>query len=67
MPTKAQVTEAVALAQAVDPGARIKRVGPDGVEFDYPNAGAVEGGSGFATHSAAEAAAFRGKPLGRAS
>lgn len=36
MPTKQQVEEAVARARAVDPAARIKRIGPDGVEFDYP-------------------------------
>lgn len=38
MPTPAQIEAAVAAVRAVHPDARIKRIGPDGVEFDYPPA-----------------------------
>ena len=36
MPTEAQVRAALALAREADPRARVKRLGPDGIEFDYP-------------------------------
>ncbi|MGR3783091.1 MAG: hypothetical protein ACU0DT_17735 [Albimonas sp.] len=36
MPTPTQVREAMKLAREIDPAARIARIGPDGVSFDYP-------------------------------
>lgn len=41
MPTKRQVHEAHKAVTAVCPSARIKSVGPDGVEFDYPDRDAL--------------------------
>lgn len=38
MPTQAQIEQAFAVVRALHPEARIKKVGPDGVEFDYPPA-----------------------------
>ena len=37
MPTAKQIREAVEEARKYCPGAQIKRVGPDGVEFVYPD------------------------------
>ena len=36
MPTQRQIDEAVACVRRHCPDARILRVGPDGVQFDYP-------------------------------
>lgn len=36
LPTPAKVREHVDLVRELFPGARVKRIGPDGVEFDYP-------------------------------
>ena len=38
MPTPAQIEQAVAAVRQLHPEARVKRIGPDGVEFDYPPA-----------------------------
>ena len=35
MPTKRQIEEAAKVARELCPGARIKSVGPDGVNFEY--------------------------------
>lgn len=35
MPTERQIQEAFKIVSSVYPGARIARVGPDGVTFDY--------------------------------
>ena len=37
MPTERQIKEAHAIAASLNPGARVARVGPDGVTFDYPD------------------------------
>jgi len=37
MPTERQVIEAHKAVTAIHPKARIKSVGPDGVQFDYPD------------------------------
>ncbi len=37
MPTEKQIRDAVEVVTKLCPGARIVRVGPDGVEFDYPD------------------------------
>lgn len=39
MPTERQIEEAHKIVANLNPGARIKRVGPEGVEFDYPGVG----------------------------
>lgn len=41
MPTIKQIKDAVALVTEHYPGARIARIGPDGVEFTYPEKSAV--------------------------
>ena len=35
MPTKEQVLRALQIARQSDPSARVRRIGPDGVEFEY--------------------------------
>jgi hypothetical protein len=35
MPTKDQVLRALQVVRQIDPSARVRRVGPDGVEFEY--------------------------------
>ena len=57
MPTERQIREAYEVVTALHPGARIVRVGPEGVVFDYPSR---EG------RGAADAAAWEGKPFSRA-
>lgn len=37
MPTPEQTKQAVATVRALYPDARLKRVGPNGIEFDYPD------------------------------
>lgn len=37
MPTERQVKQAYKIVTALDPKARIKSVGPHGVQFDYPD------------------------------
>jgi hypothetical protein len=37
MPTERQIKEAHEIVASLFPGARIKRVGPDGIEYDYPD------------------------------
>ncbi len=37
MPTKHQIEEVHNAVKALHPTARIKGVGPDGVQFDYPD------------------------------
>ena len=37
MPTERQVQETHKIVTALYPSARIKSVGPDGVEFEYPD------------------------------
>ena len=37
MPTENQIKEAFKVVKALSPGARIARVGPEGVVFDYPD------------------------------
>jgi hypothetical protein len=37
MPTERQVRDAYEVANAICPGVRIKGVGPNGVEFVYPD------------------------------
>lgn len=37
MPTPRQIEEAYKIASTLNPGARVVRVGPDGVTFDYPD------------------------------
>lgn len=37
MPTERQVADAHKAVTALHPNARIKSVGPDGVQFDYPD------------------------------
>jgi hypothetical protein len=44
MPTKTQIEQALELARAIDPDVRIKRIGPDGVEFVYPDQAARQDG-----------------------
>lgn len=39
MPTEAQVKRALKIVQDIDPNARILRIGPEGVTFDYQDAG----------------------------
>lgn len=41
MPTEKQVREAHAIVASLHPGAKILRVGPDGVTFDYGGQGAA--------------------------
>lgn len=36
MPTERQIQDAHKVVAAINPGARIARVGPEGVTFDYP-------------------------------
>lgn len=38
LPTKHQIRETFDVVSALHPGARISRVGPEGVEFTYPDA-----------------------------
>lgn len=42
MPTAHQIKEAHEAVVSLFPGARIKAVGPDGVVFDYPDAGVLD-------------------------
>ena len=51
MPTPRQIREAAEAVAAIHPGARIARVGPEGIEFHYPDAAAAPGGE------------WRGKPF----
>lgn len=37
MPTTRQIKEVCKVTQQLYPNARIKRIGPDGVDFDYPD------------------------------
>jgi len=39
MPTRRQIAEAVEAVRELFPNARIAKVGPDGVEFAYPDVG----------------------------
>lgn len=50
MPTERQVQETHKVVTALYPSARIKSVGPDGVEFEYPD-------------QAAQAAEWAGRPF----
>ena len=55
MPTKAQLEQALEAARAIDPLVRIKRIGPDGIEFDYgdqPGAGGPWTGKPFGGRAA---------------
>ena len=38
MPTERQVSEAYKLVSRLCPGARVKSIGPEGVQFEYPSA-----------------------------
>lgn len=40
MPTRRQIKAALEAVAQVHPGARIARVGPEGVNFEYPEGGA---------------------------
>ena len=42
MPTENQIKEAHKIVSALSPGARIARVGPEGVVFEYPDAARPE-------------------------
>jgi hypothetical protein len=44
LPTEAQISATFNAVKAIDPTARIKRVGPDGVEFIYSEADAADDG-----------------------
>lgn len=37
MPTERQIKLAYKVAKEIDPAARISRIGPEGVTFDYPS------------------------------
>lgn len=50
MPTENQIKEAFKVVAALSPGARIARVGPEGVVFDYPDAAQLD-------------SQYRGKPF----
>ena len=54
MPTERQIQDAHKTVASLYPGARIKRVGPGGVDFDYPDVKASDGewaGKPFASES----------------
>ncbi|WP_172332454.1 hypothetical protein [Mangrovicoccus sp. HB161399] len=46
MPTKTQIEAVHAIVLKISPGARISRVGPDGVFFDYPGDKSSDQGDG---------------------
>lgn len=41
MPTEKQIREAHAIVDSLHPGAKIARIGPDGISFDYGDAPAA--------------------------
>ena len=52
LPTEKSIEMALQVVRKSFPNARIKRIGPEGVEFDYPNDAPVSDSE------------YRGKPFG---